>query len=122
VNTNDLITFEELISALENDRTNNNFKSAVDSLVEAITDWPTKDLREPIEIISDLKYQINDKLTFENLENYLKTLKPEEDSWKIEALTSLLELFDFDRKNIFDKTIELETIIDRITKYYRNKI
>jgi hypothetical protein len=37
----------------------------------------------------------------------------------MEAINSLLEMFDFERKNTFDKAIELDTIIRKLTLHYR---
>jgi hypothetical protein len=37
----------------------------------------------------------------------------------MDALTALLELFDFDRNSNFNKNIELEEIIIKISKHYR---
>ncbi|MBE0663328.1 MAG: hypothetical protein IH597_12790 [Bacteroidales bacterium] len=114
-----LITFAELINVLENDSTDNNYKSAVDNLLEAFTDWPTQDIEEPSEMVCELKLQVKEKLTFDNLDKYLKRLEPDKDFWEIESLKSLLELFDFEQNKTVDKDIELEIIIDRITKHYR---
>lgn len=114
------ITFTELIDVLENDTTNNNYKSAADNLLEAFTDWPTQDI-EVGEMISELKDEVNGKLTFDNLSKYLKTLNPSKDSWKMESLSSLLELFDFEQNNNVNTEIELEDILEKITEHYRNK-
>ncbi len=40
----------------------------------------------------------------------------------MEALSALLEMFDFDRRKMFDRTIELEVIVDRLTQHYRQNI
>ena len=114
------ITFAELIDVLANDSTDNNYKSAADNLLEAFTDWPTQDI-EVSDMISELKDEVKDKLTFDNLNRYLKTLKPNIDSWKMESLTSLLELFDFDKNNNVNKEIDLEIIVEKITEHYRMK-
>lgn len=113
-----MITFDELINILEND-SSNKFKNAADKLLEAFTDWPTEDLNEPSEMIAELKQEVNGKLTYDNLANFLKELKPENDAWKMESISYLLELFDFERNNNVNKEIELEVIIDNITKHYR---
>ena len=116
---NDYITFEELMSVMASTSTDKIFLAVVDHLVEALTDWPEE--KELYEIIPELKSQIRGSLTFANLDNYLKSLNVHADAWKIEALTSLLKAFDFSRDNNFDKSLELEVILDRITKYYRAK-
>jgi len=109
-----MITSEELITALENEATESNFKSVAENLLEAISDWPTENLSEPIELISELKLQIKAKLTFENIEKYLKTLRPEKDAWKMESLNSLLTIFDWETGKV-DRKIELEELLERIS-------
>jgi hypothetical protein len=114
----DLITKDELFDAIENDPSESEFKIAANFLKSAITDWPT-DIPEPHVFINELKKEINASLTFDNLNSYRERLRPEFNAWKMEAISELLELFDFDRTNNFDKEIELETIIERITMHYR---
>jgi hypothetical protein len=114
-----MITSEELINAVENDATESRFKSVAEKLLEAINDWPTENLSEPSELVSELKQQINQKLTFENIAKFLKTLSVEKDAWKIESLSSLLLLFNFERNESVDREVELEMIMERITKHYR---
>lgn len=66
-----MITTEKLIIALDNNETQADLKSALESLLEAISDWPTI-LSEPTELVSELKRQINANLTVENIERFLK--------------------------------------------------
>ena len=114
-----IISYEKLINALESDTTDNCFKIAAEFLDNALRDWPTLDLKEPIDLIAELKKEISDSLTHENLNEYSKRLDLGDDAWKAESISSLLEMFDFDRKSVFDKTIELESIIDKITRHYQ---
>lgn len=74
------ITLTELIDVLESDPTDNNYKSAVDNLLEAFTDWPTENI-EVSEMIPELKKEVQDKLTFDNISRFLKTLNPIKDAW-----------------------------------------
>lgn len=115
----DFLTYKELIDAFENDKTDSNFKTATGFLISAVNFWPVNEIHETKDLIIELKEEINEKLTFENLDNYLKKLCPFTTLWKADALTALLELFDFERKSIFDKTIELDEIINKITLHYR---
>lgn len=117
----DFLTFSELLKIIEIDTTENNYLTAADLLLTAMTDWPTEDLEKSSDIVVQLKKEIKKKLTFDNLDKYSKMLTLDKNAWKVEAISSLLEMFDFERKGIFDKTIELETIIDRLTKHYRIK-
>ena len=114
------ITFTELIEVVESNPTDNNYKSAADNLLEAFTDWPTENL-EVSEMISELKKEVQDKLTFDNISRFLKTLNPNKDSWKMESLSSILELFDFEQNKSVNKEIELENILEKLTEHYRNK-
>jgi hypothetical protein len=113
-----LITTEELIYAVENYATESNFKSVAKILLEAISDWPTE-INEPNELISELKKQINERLTFDNIELFLKTLSVEKDTWKMESLYSILKIFNFERSVNIDRELELEAILEKITKHYR---
>jgi hypothetical protein len=113
-----LITTEELLYAVENYATESNFKAVAEILLEAINDWPTG-IAEPDELISELKNHINEKLTFDTIERFLKTLRVEKDAWKMESLSSILKVFNFERNVNIDREVELEVILERITKHYR---
>jgi hypothetical protein len=117
----DLLTHEELFDAIENDLTNSNFKASANLLMSALTDWPTSNLREPKDLILELHSKIKGKLNFDNIEGYLKNLNPEKDAWEMEALTALLQMFDFERNSSVDKTIELEILVARMTQHYKQK-
>src|SRR6476659_4859189 len=114
---NDLISYEELFHAVENDTTDNHFKTAAQFLLQAVNDWPTTNLNEPQGLIAELKNEIKDKLTFDNIVRYSRTLRAEIDPWKMEAVSSLHEMFDFNRTNNVDRKIELEEIVIRITQH-----
>jgi hypothetical protein len=81
-------------------------------LLIALNDWPTTNLIEPKELIIELKESINGKLTFEKLSIYMNGLDPIIDSWKMEALSSIIEMFDSVESRDKD---ELETIISRLS-------
>lgn len=119
--TYNFISFDELFNAIENDSTENNFKTSAAFLISAVTDWPKLNLQEPKDLIAELKLEIKEKLNFDNLKSYVEQLNPTNDAWKMEAVTALLEMFDFDRKGINDKSVSLETIVDKLTHHYRHK-
>ena len=119
--TYNFISFDELFNAIENDSTENNFKTSAAFLISAVTDWPKLNLQEPKDLIAELKLEIKEKLNFDNLKSYVEQLNPNNDAWKMEAVTALLEMFDFDRKGINDKSVSLETIVDKLTHHYRHK-
>lgn len=114
-----MLTTEELIDALDNDATEADLKYAVESLLEAISDWPTS-LSEPSELVSELKLQINAKLTIKNIERFLKTLRVEKDAWKMESLSSILNIFEIERNENVDGEVELEVLLERITNRLKN--
>lgn len=115
------LSYDELFDAIENDLSDNKFKALAQLLMSAVTDWHALNLREPKNLIIELKKEINNKLTFDSIEGYLKKLKPSHHAWKMEAISALLEMFDFERKNLFDMNIELPEIIERVTQHYRQK-
>ena len=119
--TYNFISFDELFNAIENDSTENNFKTSAAFLISAVTDWPKLNLQEPKDLIAELNLEIKEKLNFDNLKSYVEQLNPNNDAWKMEAVTALLEMFDIDRKGINDKSISLETIVDKLTQHYRHK-
>lgn len=119
--TDELIDYEELQNAIENNIIDDNYKTCAEFLLSAVTDYPKLNLREPTELITELGKEIKGTLTYDNLDNYSKLLNPNIDGWKMETVSSLLEMFDFNRNCKFDKNIELETIIRDLTKHYRQK-
>lgn len=114
---NHIISYEELFIAIENDNTENAFKIAGRLLLQSVTDWPTLNLKEPKDLLRELKAEVNNVLSYTNIHEYSKRLNPNQDAWKIEAVASLLEMFDYN--NIIDTNIELENIIERLSKHYR---
>ncbi len=117
-NSYKIISADKLFDVIENDLTDSNFKTAAKFLNEAVTDWPTFNLKEPADLLTELKKEVQGKLTHTNLDNYYKRIDLNVDAWKSTAVSSLLEMFDFERKNVFDKNIELENIIDKISRHY----
>lgn len=113
-----IISADKLFDAIENDLTDNNFKTAAEFLQSALTDWPTFNLKEPSDLLTELKRDVQAKLTYTNLDNHARHLNLGVDAWKATAISSLLEMFDFERTNMFDKKIELEYIIDKISRHY----
>lgn len=105
---------------LSSDQLNNLIETAIDSrtkfiaenLEMAINDWPTLNLSEPQQLINELSMNISDKLTFHNIRRYRNTLCHLKDSWKIESLSSILEMFDTDEAGVKEN---LEDIINRIS-------
>jgi hypothetical protein len=120
-NSYEILTRKELSNALDKDVTSNNFKTAAEFLYNAVNDWPTFNLDEPTDLLAELKKDIHAKLTYTNIDNYSKQLDLGVDAWKAETISSLIEMFDFERKCVYDKNIELESIIDKITKHYRQR-
>jgi hypothetical protein len=118
INSYNILSYDELSNILDNQTEDSNYKTAAGFLNEALTDWPTENLQEPIDLIVELKKEVQNKLTFSNLDNYNKGLNAGDNAWKMCALSSLLELFDFDRRSNFDTSVELEDIISKISNHY----
>ena len=85
---------------------------AAQFLLDALNDWPTLNLSESVDLVAELKMHTKDKLnhnTLTKLSNSL-TLSP----WKMEAISTLLQLFNCERNGIVDKEVDLETLIQRL--------
>ncbi|MFB9864945.1 hypothetical protein [Rufibacter immobilis] len=117
----DFLTYKELSDAVDTEETDNKFRTAAEFLMQTVSDWPKLDLLEPKDLIEEIRNEVRSNLTFDNLEALLERLNTndEKSTWKRESLSSLLELFDFEKKNIINKETELETIIRKLTKHYR---
>jgi hypothetical protein len=120
--TPELITFEELTDRIDSVTTDNRFRTCGQFLLAAINDWPTMNLEEPSDLLGELKNEIKLPLTFDNLRSYSRRLKTgiSGNAWKMESVTSLLEMFDFDRNNTIDKEATLDEIIQRLTNHFRS--
>lgn len=71
-NSLEIISYDKLIEAIENDLTSNNFKTAAEFLNAALNDWPTINLHEPSDLLLQVRREINGKLTYANLEIFSK--------------------------------------------------
>ena len=97
--SSEIISYDNLCEAIENDHTSNNFKTAAEFLRNAVEDWPTLDLLEPLELLKELRREVKGKLTYGNLENFSMHQDIGLGLWKVTAVDDLLEMFDFERKN-----------------------
>ena len=107
-----IISADKLLQKLEADTTNNKLRLAGQVLLNAINDWPTPDLSEPKELLEELNKYITLPFTYEKVAQYYNTLEPATTAWKLESISQLLEIFDY------DKAKSLETIIIDISKHY----
>lgn len=116
-----IITLDELTDKIALENTDSKFRVCAEFLLSALNDWPTIGLEEPKDLLAELTNEVSRPLTYENLYSYSNGLKitVSGNAWKKEALTSLLEMFDFDRQGNFAKTVTLETVIEKLTDHYR---
>lgn len=115
----EMLSSEELLSAIESDETQHRIKQSASFLFDAIRDWPKFNLQEPTELIAALKKEIGSPLCYTNILNYDNKLDVVHDAWKKEALSSILKMFDLERTSKYDHNVILEEIIERITNHYR---
>ncbi len=115
---NELISYSELSDAIENDNSDNKIKVRAEFLLTSITDYPTFNLKEPIDFLNELKNEIGSPLTYELIDNYEKKLTFDngDNTWKKEALSSVLEMF------YWDKTKTLDELIREISIHYKLKL
>ena len=117
----EMISYDELFEAIENDSTDNHFRAIGQVLIKALNDWPTMNLKEPQDLVEELRNEVKDSLTFDNLNKYSQNLSAKSDLWKMEGLASILEMFNYTRKADFKSHVELEDIITDLTKHYRKR-
>ena len=114
----DFLSYEELKASIEKDNSNSNIKTAANFLLDATRDYPKFNLKAPFDLLTELKQDLKAKaLTYDNLKTFSEDTANE--AWKIEAVASLLEMFDLERTGEIERTIELDTIIRCITEHYR---
>ncbi len=109
----DIISFEDLYDGVEQDASDSKIKIAAHALLTAINDWPITNLSQPKELLLTLTTEIGDPLTHKKVETYSKTLSINNSIWKMEATSSLLEMFEY------DNTKTLAEIINDITIHYK---
>ena len=105
VNTNNLPTYSQLVQISES---TSSLKSSAGFVIDALNDWPELNLKEPSSLISILRNEISGELNLKNISEFLSTLHPNTDAWKIEAIESLIQLYGMantDWKSA-DKTLE----------------
>lgn len=117
LNANKLISHSELSDAIECDTSESRLKANAEFLLSAINDYPTLNLNEPIDFLNELKNKIGSPLTYELIDNYEKKLTFDngDNTWKKEALSSVLEMF------YWDKTKTLDELIREISIHYKLK-
>lgn len=116
-----MITFDEPTIGIESEQQDNKFSACGKLLLSAISDWPAFNLSEPVDLIADLQKEINKPLTFENLNLYLRGLDIYVigNSWKMEALAALIQIFTYYTGDSFNNGVTLESIIEGLTQYYQ---
>ncbi len=107
-----MISADELNSRLETDASDNKFKIQAQLLLDAINDWPSHNLREPADFLNELMVEIGVPLNLERIQVYAQTLSVANDAWKMESLTSVLEIF------VGNDTKTLDEIVFDINKRY----
>jgi Rad3-related DNA helicase len=110
----DFLTAENLNDLLDLNNTDKRKTVNAQSLQNAISDYP-KSIEEPIDYLNELKSEIGNILTFDQINTFCKKLNPKNDAWKMESLSEVLEMFD---KN---KTITLDELIIELSDFYKKQ-
>lgn len=121
---NELITYDELIDAVELDDVDSNIRTAAGFLIDALADWPVDDFNQPVDVLLSLYEEVAAPLTYDNLSSYKDKVaagKSDDSIWKGSSVSNLLELFDVNRTGAPDKAIVLNDLILTISNHYANK-
>lgn len=115
------LSYEELMDSIESKLTDNNYKETADMLLSAIYEWPAKGLNEPNDFIRVIKNEINGPLTYDNLAIFRDKLdgEIEDDADKICSFEYLTDMFDYDKSPVAYESLEIETIINSLSNYWR---
>jgi len=116
-----MITFDQLSIGIEFEPQDSKFSTYGKLLLSAISDWPMLNLFEPRDLIAELQKSINKPLTFENLNLYLRGLDiyVVDNSWKMEALVSLMQMFTYYTGDSLNHEVTLGSLIEDLTQYYQ---
>jgi|GEM_PF-3230984 len=116
-----MITFDQLSIGIEFEPQDSKFSAYGKLLLSAISDWPMLNLFEPRDLIAELQKSINKPLTFENLNLYLRGLDiyVVDNSWKMEALVSLMQMFTYYTGDSLNHEVTLGSLIEDLTQYYQ---
>jgi hypothetical protein len=120
----DLITYDELIDAVELDDVDSDIRTAANFLIDALADWPVDDFNQPVNLLLSLYEEVGAPLNYNNLSDYkdrVAASKNEDSIWKGSSVSCLLELFDVHRTGTPDKTIILNDLIFTISNHYLNR-
>ena len=114
----EIIRYAELTAWLEATNDQSEFRECAALLISAMNNWPTPAHTETISFLEELRRETGKPLTLQNLNIYLNKLefKSEGDSWKMESVASLLDMFN---PHLSDSTITLETILHNLTLHCR---
>ena len=111
----EIISIENLQTAISADLSDNKQKNAAQNLLDAIHDWPSFNLQELNNFLKELHKEMGDLLTFEVIKEYRLRLTPKNDAWKMEACTSLLAIFSYDLAKTLDE------IVTELNEFYFKK-
>ena len=114
----EIIRYAELTAWLESTNDQSEFSECAALLISAMNNWPTPAHTETTTFLEELKRETGKPLTLQNLNVYLNKLefKSEGDSWKMESVASLLDIFN---PHLSDSTITLDTILHNLTQHCR---
>lgn len=114
----EIIRYAELTAWLDSANEHSEFSTCAELLINAMNNWPTPAHTETTTFLEALRQETGKPLTLQNLNVYLNKLefKSEGDSWKMESVASLLDMFN---PHLSDSTITLETILHNLTLHCR---
>jgi hypothetical protein len=114
----EILNYAELTAWVESTNDRSEFRTCAELLISAMNNWPTPAHTETAAFLEELKRETGKPLTLQNLNVYLNKLefKSEGDSWKMESVASLLDIFN---PHLSDSAITLDTILHNLTQHCR---
>ena len=108
-----LISLNELQEAIDQDFSGSEIKASGQLFLNAVNDWPMHNFININDFISALHHELGSTLTLERIIEYSKKLYSGNQAWKLEAMSSLIEIFNNDNAK------SLESIVFEIIDYYK---
>ncbi len=114
--SNQIKSIEQLEIAMSKDIFSHSINEMASILVNAINDWPTKNLTRFGEFINEAKQTFGNSITSEQIRKTNLDFRVSENSWKIESTSSILELLELSKSISLGN--DLEMISNIIIDFY----
>ena len=112
----DLASYEEIADAVDAKRLSGHWIACAEMLLEACSDWPSAEVRNPSDLLRKLENEVPGSLTYEELAKVASD--PKRDIWVMASVESVLNIFR--RENEIDQHSKLADLMLELTSIVRS--